>query len=131
MKARALFSAAQKFPLHLEFNLQLFEWRRRCKCVSVFFPNILAQSSFPALFKTFFAINHKFVFRGHAFSLQFSDKSSGVWERSLFFQPPLLFRIFCQSCSGGVSKTNSSEAGKVSHDLRFISVSNWPGDQPA
>jgi len=29
--------------------------------------------------------------------VQFSDKSSGVWERSLFFQPPLLFRIFCQS----------------------------------
>jgi hypothetical protein len=62
--------------------------------------------------------------------IQLSDKSSGICERSLFFQPPLLFKIFCQSWSGGVSKTSSSDAGNVSHALRFISSSSWPGDQP-
>ena len=68
---------------------------------------------------------------GFSWPVQFSDKSSGICASSLFFQPPLLLMIFCQSASGGVSKTSSSDAGNVSHDLRFISISNWPGDQPA
>src|ERR1017187_3774184 len=34
--------------------------------------------------------------------VQFSDKSSGICASSLFLQPPLLFKTFCQSWSGGV-----------------------------
>jgi hypothetical protein len=64
-------------------------------------------------------------------AIQFRDKSSGICERSLFFQPPLLFRIFGQSWSVGVSKTSSTEAGNVSHALRFNSSSSCPGLQPA
>ena len=68
---------------------------------------------------------------GFSWLIQFQDRFSGIWERSLFFQPPLLFTMVCQSFSGAVSKMSSSDAGNVSHDLRFISISSWPGDQPA
>jgi len=74
---------------------------------------------------TLIAIGHELVVP------QFHDKSSGIWASSWLRQPPLFSRIFRQSCSGGVSKTNWTDAGKVSHALRFSSLSSWPELQPA
>src|SRR6185437_6436071 len=41
---------------------------------------------------------------------QFRDKSSGIWERSLYFGP-MDWSTFCQSVAGSLSSTSSSEAG--------------------
>src|SRR5262249_52497068 len=62
--------------------------------------------------------------------IQFEDKSSGVCA-SRRYLPPLRRNTSCQSCSGAESKTSSSDAGCVSHALRFISPSSCPGLQPA
>ncbi len=62
---------------------------------------------------------------------QFHERSSGIWARSLFFHPPLRRRMAGHSCSAGVSKMSSNEAGNVTHALRRSSSSNCPPLHPA
>ena len=60
---------------------------------------------------------------------KFQDRSTGASAINRFTQT-ISSITYRHNCSGGIAYTCSMLAECVSHELRFISSSNWPAPQP-